>query len=364
MRNFTVFIFSLMLSVPVTAELKFIPWSVPDVSSTQLLKKREDTSFERLNEVTRSSGANIFARVAPSVVKVLTNEGHGSGIVIGSSDGIGVILTNEHVVAGYRTVGVVFSHESEADEVSLGTVEKIDQISDLAVLRLNEKKVGLVSISSAKNLPQVGEDVHAIGHPVGQDWTYTRGYISQLRKNFSWRSSATDHHVADVIQTQTPINPGNSGGPLLNSEGQLIGINSFVQSESEGINFAVDINSVVKFLKASDNRVRKMAEIDLDALMASVDQNKNGDPDAYLFDFSNNKKVDAIALDQNEDEFIEEIRLDRNENGIPEIIIAESDIAEVDGVLYYFDEDEDGKSESVGVDSNRDKEIDRIIPLG
>ena len=104
MRNFSVFIFSLMMSLPVTAELKFIPWSAPDVSSTQLLKKRESTSFERLNEVTRSSGSNIFARVAPSVVKVLTNEGHGSGIVIGSSDGSGVILTNEPVVFATRSV--------------------------------------------------------------------------------------------------------------------------------------------------------------------------------------------------------------------------------------------------------------------
>ena len=364
MKSLQVLITGLLISSSASAELKFIPWSLPEISSAQLLEKRTDTSFERLNVVTRSSGASIFARVAPSVVKVLTNEGHGSGIVIGTSDGFGVILTNDHVVSGYNTVGVVFSHESEKDEVSLGTVEKIDQIRDLAVLRLNEKKVGLVTISYAKKLPKVGEDVHAIGHPAGQDWTYTRGYISQLRKDFSWRSSATDHHVADVIQTQTPINPGNSGGPLLNSEGQLIGINSFVRREAEGINFAVDINSVVKFLQANDNVIRKMAEIDLDALIASVDNNKNGDPDAYLFDFSKNNKVDAIALDQNEDEIVEEIRLDRNENGLPEVVIVESDIPEIEGVLYYFDENEDGVAESVGIDSDRDKKMDRVVPLG
>ena len=135
-----------------------------------------------------------------------------------------------------------------------------------------------------------------IRHPVGQDWTYTRGYISQLRKDFSWRSSATDHHVADVIQTQTFKSTREiQEVHFWNSEGQLIGINSFIRSGAEGINFAVDINSVVKFLQAKDNVIRKMAEIDLDALIASVDNNKNGDPDVYLFDFSKNTKVDAIT---------------------------------------------------------------------
>ena len=73
----------------------------------------------------------------------------------------------------------------------------------------------------------VGADVHAIGHPFGEDWTYTRGYVSQLRDQYGWKSDLGKHHVADVIQTQTPINPGNSGGPLFSEIGEVVGVTTF-----------------------------------------------------------------------------------------------------------------------------------------
>ncbi len=74
---------------------------------------------------------------------------------------------------------------------------------------------------------QVGSDVHAIGHPTGEAWTYTRGIVSQIRRDYEWQAEDKVLHKATVIQTQTPINPGNSGGPLLDDNLEIVGINSF-----------------------------------------------------------------------------------------------------------------------------------------
>jgi hypothetical protein len=85
--------------------------------------------------------------------------------------------------------------------------------------------------------------VHAIGHPAGEAWTYTRGLISQIRNDFTW-----DKHRADVIQTQTPISPGNSGGPLLGDSGKILGVNSFKDTEGENLNFAISVIDIAPFV--------------------------------------------------------------------------------------------------------------------
>jgi len=100
----------------------------------------------------------------------------------------------------------------------------------------------------------VGQDVHAIGHPEGQIWTYTKGLISQIRANFEWSTSDRDKHRAKVIQTQTPINPGNSGGPLMDDNSRIIGINSFLLPGSQGLNYAVAVDEVREFLKRQTSR--------------------------------------------------------------------------------------------------------------
>src|SRR5208282_4509701 len=100
---------------------------------------------------------------------------------------------------------------------------------------------------------EVGDDVHAIGHPEGEVWTYTTGTISQIRPKYEWKDENITHS-ATVIQTQTAINPGNSGGPLLNNNAQVIGINSF-RMEGEGLNYAIAGDTIETFLKRSTNRV-------------------------------------------------------------------------------------------------------------
>lgn len=352
---------AMVLSVVANAESiqPAFKFTTPDFNAQSLISKKDKTNFEGL-ETNRSSGGSIFKSVSPSVVKVLTNDGSGSGIVL---DRNGLILTNEHVISGYSSVGIVFANDKTKKDVSIGRVIQFDEVSDLALVKLEDKVPGLIPVKIRKTSPEIGDDVHAIGHPLGEDWTYTRGYISQIRNNYSWQTGAAEHHVANVLQTQTPINPGNSGGPLLNESGELIGVNSFGNTQGEGLNFAIDISTVKAFLSSTSNRVRKIAPGANDNLIDSADENKNGNPDLYVWDESHNKIGDLFGIDRNEDLIIEEIMVDKNENGIPEVKISERSDNEINGVIYYFDQNEDGDIEAIGVDYDRDGEIDKIVEI-
>jgi S1-C subfamily serine protease len=342
--------------------LKTFNFTQNNTKSTSLLRGLKATNFNTIDEIKRSSGRSVYQSVLPSVVKVLTNDGHGTGIVI-SPNNNGMIITNDHVTKGYETVGVVFANDKNSDEVSIGTVVKFDEISDLALIILNKKRNDIVPIAIAENRIEVGDDVHAIGHPIGEDWTYTRGYVSQKRESYTWQTDATSHHSADVIQTQTPINPGNSGGPLVNNEGELIGINSFGASEYQGINFSIALSTFYKFL-ASDNSVERkvMDGSKFGNLLNSFDENKNGLPDVYLFDSNNNNELDLIAHDEDENLYAEQVAIDENENGIFELLMYEMELDGQSVIVYEFDEDEDETREAIGIDFDRDGKVDQVIP--
>lgn len=165
------------------------------------------------------------------------------------------VITNAHVVGTSQDVGIIFKPSEEGRvpsraDVVRGRVIKVDEVSDLALIQVaqpqnSHKPIQLGDVSEIV----VGADVHAIGHPTGEAWTYTKGVISQFRKNYEWSADDNLLHKADVIQTQTPINPGNSGGPLISDAGHLIGINSF-KSKGEGLNFAVSVEDVKGFLQS------------------------------------------------------------------------------------------------------------------
>jgi len=183
----------------------------------------------------------------------------GSGALI-SSDG--TVITNYHVVAGSSVVGVVFKPAQEGAQITRrdlvrGEVVKIDQVADLALIKVAIVPAGVrpLSLGSTQDVV-VGADVHAIGHPTGEAWTYTRGIVSQIRRGYQWTTESNLSHTATVIQTQTPINPGNSGGPLLDNQGRLIGINSF-KSEGEALNFAVSVDEVRQIIKQPSDRYTK-----------------------------------------------------------------------------------------------------------
>ena len=191
----------------------------------------------------------------------LTKEGFGSGSLL---DTAGNILTNWHVVKGYEYVAVVFKptvegKEPTRDDIKRGRVVKYDEIADLALVKVSEVPTGRTPVRLGDTSEiAVGMDVHAIGHPTGEAWTYTTGVISQYRQGYEWKAEGDPiKHKADIIQTQTPINPGNSGGPLLSDSSSLIGVNSF-KAGGEGLNFAVSVDEVKKFIARPETELNRL----------------------------------------------------------------------------------------------------------
>ena len=199
----------------------------------------------------------VFQKAAAAVVFVLAGKDSvGSGVII-SRDGR--VLTNWHVVADDPKPVVVLKPKDSAElnkELAfLATVIKVDEVADLALLKIMDPPATLsfLPLGPPSSL-NVGQDVHAIGHPQGEVWTYTRGIISQIRANYEWKTEEGITHRANIIQTQTPINPGNSGGPLLDDAARLIGINSFRRASGEGLNYAVSVDTINEFLSRQGSR--------------------------------------------------------------------------------------------------------------
>lgn len=211
------------------------------------------------DSMTRGGAIKLYKEKSKSVVIIATNDAIGTGSLISDE---GDIITNWHVIQGFKTVSVIFKPEKKGQKISKkdiynAKVVKIDEISDLALLKLTSKPQSIRALSFGDSLEvEVAQDVHAIGHPSGKDWTYTRGFISQIRNDYEWDTGDDFIHKADVIQTQTPISPGNSGGPLLNNKGELIGVNTF-KSKGESLNFAISSHEVVSFLMRNKSRIAK-----------------------------------------------------------------------------------------------------------
>jgi S1-C subfamily serine protease len=201
--------------------------------------------------------SRLYAKMSPGVVLIATNDALGSGSVL-TQDGL--ILTNLHVVGNESTVAVVFKPAVEGAEIKKsdihrGAVIRRDEVADLALIRVADAPANLTTIPlGTMDDISVGSDVHAIGHPTGEAWSYTKGVVSQVRRNYTWETDGLKHK-ASVIQTQTPINPGNSGGPLLTDDGTLIGVNSFKATGSEGLNFAVSVDDVRTLLDEKEDRL-------------------------------------------------------------------------------------------------------------
>jgi len=202
---------------------------------------------------------DVFNLASPAVVRVFAGDGDGSGSLLEGNR----IITSWHVVSKSSRVRILFKPAGDnnrpnrffAPQDMLGAkVVKIDSVRDLALLELDSTPVRTIrpiSISTGDAI-SVGKNVHAIGHPEGEAWTYTWGIVSQVRANYRWIESIGGvTHRATVIQTQTPINPGNSGGPLLSDDAELVGVNAFRTRDAEGLNFAVSAKDVWSFLSTS-----------------------------------------------------------------------------------------------------------------
>ena len=164
--------------------------------------------------------------------------GVGSGIVVSSN---GLILTNYHVVEGARTLSVA-THDGQTLDA---TVIATDEAHDLAVIRATGGALKAAALGDSDQLLP-GQTVLAIGSPLGEfTETVTRGIVSALDRDIMVGDQATgaSKRLTGLIQTDAAINPGNSGGPLINERGEVMGINSAVSQQAEGIGFAIPINS-------------------------------------------------------------------------------------------------------------------------
>ena len=192
---------------------------------------------------------DIYEDNALGVVLLMGDAGFGSGVIISSS---GYVLTNNHVIENNENLEAILSYQYELDgyEEYVHSIEVIkqDKVKDLALIKIYNPRTALRSIKISRKVPAIGSQVHAIGHPNLEVWTYTAGYISQIRPEYEWSYDDNFEHMANVYQTQTPISEGNSGGPLLNSHGNLIGINTFGNSENDFHNFSVTVDEIIKFL--------------------------------------------------------------------------------------------------------------------
>src|SRR6266704_3431151 len=177
-----------------------------------------------VNITTTKLGYDFFYRPVPM------ESGTGSGAVI---DDQGHIVTNYHVVRGAERLEVTLPDKSKVDAKVVGA----DANNDLAVIQISVPRGKLTSIplGTSKGL-LVGQKVLAIGNPYGLERTLTTGIVSSLGRSIQTENGRI---IQDIIQTDAAINPGNSGGPLLNSEGQIIGINTAIVSGGVGLGFAI-----------------------------------------------------------------------------------------------------------------------------
>lgn len=165
---------------------------------------------------------------------LVPQEGQGSGFII---DKVGHVLTNYHVIADARQVEVTLHNRKKYRATVVGS----DRAHDLAVIQIKAPDLSPMVLGDSKNL-QVGQKVYAIGNPFGLAGTLTSGIVSSIRSV----QEPNGINIDEAIQTDAAINPGNSGGPLLNSHGEVIGINTMIASsvgQNAGIGFAIPINT-------------------------------------------------------------------------------------------------------------------------
>lgn len=220
--------------------------AAPPTADMLALLQAEETLITYLYQTVSPSVVHITNRayVQDFYRDVTPQEGTGSGFIY---DEQGRIVTNWHVVAGADEIEVLFADGTSLPAQLIGA----DDYYDLAVIQVDANKVHAPPLPlGEQHTLRVGQRVLAIGNPFGLDRTLTVGVISALGRTIESASGLT---VGNVIQTDAAINPGNSGGPLLNLNGEVIGVNTAIRSETEvnsGVGFAVPADTVARIIPA------------------------------------------------------------------------------------------------------------------
>lgn len=229
----------LVIALVMSGAFKITDSDVQATGSTSMQNIEIDAEDTTLAEV-------VAAKAQPSVVSISTTTSEGSGVGSGVVlDTDGNVLTNCHVIEGATELVVSMGGESYEAEL-VGE----DSSSDLAVIRLKDvesSKLTPIEIGDSDDL-SVGEWVMAIGSPFGNEQSVSTGIVSALYRSTALPSTSGTSIYANMIQTDAAINPGNSGGALVNDNGELIGINSIIESysgSSSGVGFAIPVNYAI-----------------------------------------------------------------------------------------------------------------------
>ena len=249
------------ISVFIIFSIFFIIPDEPDEMTIQMQNQIDENKLEVQNQIDEINNLiavesktlslmEIFEKAEPGVVRVNTirnqtmNEtgGVGSGFVF---DKMGHIITNAHVIEGSTKTVVTFLDGRSYNAEIIG----MDEYTDIGVIKVNAdlKLLRPLSLGDSSNL-NVGEPITAIGNPFGLSGSMTSGIVSQMGRLLP---SGSGYSIPDVIQTDAAINPGNSGGPLLNMRGNIVGINTAIQSttgEFTGVGFAIPSQTVAKIV--------------------------------------------------------------------------------------------------------------------
>ena len=201
--------------------------------------------------------------------------GQGSGFITQRD---GIILTNAHVVSGADRVTVTLKDGREFEAVVKGT----DEVTDLAVVKIENMSgdLPIAPLGNSSNI-QVGDWAIAVGNPVGLNNTVTLGIISTLTRS-SAQVGIPDKRI-DFLQTDAAINPGNSGGPLLNERGEVIGINTAIRPDANGIGFAIPIDrarEITNTLAAKRQVPHPYINVQMRTLTPEIAQRNNSNPNS------------------------------------------------------------------------------------
>ena len=212
--------------------------------STSLIETKEtlgslDTEFDELKATASADFSGIIENAIKSVVTIRTDVAQGTGFIVTND---GYIVTNAHVLAEGREVWAINYNQQKIDAEFIGYSPDMD----IALLKISGDYYN-AEFADSDNV-QVGEKVIAIGNPLGLQFSVTEGIISGTH-----RQGANNLYI--YIQTDAALNPGNSGGPLINTKGEVIGINNFKVSGGESLGFALESNHLVKTVNiiAQDN---------------------------------------------------------------------------------------------------------------
>lgn len=226
-----------------------------DTSTTQAVEKVQDAVVSVINYQTQSSNSlsSIFGNIESS--DELAVAGEGSGVIYKKDGDTAYIVTNNHVISGAEKIDILLA----SGEKLSGELVGADTYSDIAVIKIAADKVTTIAEFANSDTIKVGETAIAIGSPLGSVYanTVTQGIISSLSRTVTSQTEDGQTISTNAIQTDAAINPGNSGGPLINIQGQVIGINSSKITSSsvsssgvavEGMGFAIPSNDAVQII--------------------------------------------------------------------------------------------------------------------